>query len=259
MSSVPQKHCITCAETKPSTEFCINRSTVDGLNRECKKCACARARAWRQRNPDRDRQIQKATREKRKAKGIKHIAPVEGTKLCNACKQEKHVTEFYRATRNPDGLDRLCATCARDQWRGYHKAKLEHHRAMRRAWAKRNHEKVLGHRAQYRKKNHEVLRTKRKMYDLANPDKRRERVMRRNARKKAAQIGTVDYQRIWDRDKGICWICGTKVDRRNCHFDHVIPLAKGGAHSEENIAVSHSWCNQHKNSRIIKYEQSELF
>jgi len=49
----------------------------------------------------------------------------------------------------------------------------------------------------------------------------------------------------------ICHICRKKVRLSQLHFDHVIPLAKGGEHSERNIAVSHGRCNQRKSAAVL--------
>lgn len=82
-----------------------------------------------------------------------------------------------------------------------------------------------------------------------HPLKGREFHHRRRAREAAAAVGTVDLNAIWLRDHGICHICGLPVDRANAHFDHVIPLAKGGAHSMDNIKVSHATCNLRKGAK----------
>lgn len=48
-----------------------------------------------------------------------------------------------------------------------------------------------------------------------------------------------------------CHIYRRRVALKNLNFDHVIPLAKGGLHVEENIAVAHKWCNARKSSKVL--------
>jgi 5-methylcytosine-specific restriction endonuclease McrA len=83
-----------------------------------------------------------------------------------------------------------------------------------------------------------------------NPIQVRQHHALRRARKRNATIGKVDYRAIWQRDQGICHICGQSVSPGDVHFDHVIPLAKGGGHSMDNIKVSHRRCNQQKHDKI---------
>jgi 5-methylcytosine-specific restriction endonuclease McrA len=50
----------------------------------------------------------------------------------------------------------------------------------------------------------------------------------------------------------VCHICGDDIlTWADLHFDHVIPIVKGGAHSVENILPSHAVCNMQKGSRLI--------
>jgi hypothetical protein len=59
----------------------------------------------------------------------------------------------------------------------------------------------------------------------------------------------VDHAVVWDRDGGICYLCGLPADPDNWHLDHVKPLVLKGEHSYANTAVSHPVCNQRKGGR----------
>jgi 5-methylcytosine-specific restriction endonuclease McrA len=52
---------------------------------------------------------------------------------------------------------------------------------------------------------------------------------------------------VWARDGGCCVRCGSKQE---LHFDHVIPVAKGGGSSEANIQILCQMCNLKKSDRI---------
>lgn len=252
MDSIPQKRCVTCGAEKPLTEFHKCKSKPDGLFPTCKVCACARANAWRKRNPKRDSEIQKGTRMRRKARGVKYDAPKTGTKYCNGCQTEKPVTDFYADRDEPSGLRYRCGACEREYLRIYHERNRDRQRANCRAWAARNPDKIAAMRRADREKFREKRLAQGREYRKRFPEKSREYVMRRRARKKQTSIGPVDYLRIWERDQGVCYLCGLSVDKRDCHYDHIIPLSKGGPHIESNIAVTHSWCNQNKSDRIIQ-------
>jgi hypothetical protein len=52
---------------------------------------------------------------------------------------------------------------------------------------------------------------------------------------------------VWARDGGSCVRCGSK---QNLHFDHLIPVAKGGGNSEANIQILCEGCNLKKGDKI---------
>jgi hypothetical protein len=52
---------------------------------------------------------------------------------------------------------------------------------------------------------------------------------------------------VWARDGGCCVRCGSKQE---LHFDHIIPVAKGGGNSEANIQILCQTCNLKKSDKI---------
>ncbi|MEY9839690.1 HNH endonuclease [Streptacidiphilus sp. EB103A] len=48
---------------------------------------------------------------------------------------------------------------------------------------------------------------------------------------------------IYERDGGLCGICGLPVPADGFHLDHITPLSLGGAHGPENLRVTHEVCN----------------
>jgi 5-methylcytosine-specific restriction endonuclease McrA len=88
-------------------------------------------------------------------------------------------------------------------------------------------------------------------YRLANLEKTEANALRqaakRRARKKNAPIlEAIEHAVVFERDGGVCGICGVLVDPANWHLDHVIPLSRGGEHSYANVQVSHPTCNLSK-------------
>lgn len=58
--------------------------------------------------------------------------------------------------------------------------------------------------------------------------------------------------RIFLRDRGICGICGVRVPNLSAaNIDHVIPISRGGQHTEENVQLAHRTCNREKGDRIL--------
>lgn len=80
---------------------------------------------------------------------------------------------------------------------------------------------------------------------------------RRRLRKRSQPSETVTLAFLLQRDKGVCGICGKRVDRnavvpdpKSPTLDHVIPLAKDGSHTKANCQLAHFACNSFKNDRI---------
>ncbi|MFI2081431.1 HNH endonuclease [Streptomyces rubiginosohelvolus] len=81
----------------------------------------------------------------------------------------------------------------------------------------------------------------------------RDKAARRRAAQAGGAVGTASRYRIHVRDGWTCHICGDPVDRDAVVpdleapvLDHVIALAKGGSHSEDNLRTAHFYCNSVK-------------
>jgi 5-methylcytosine-specific restriction endonuclease McrA len=92
-------------------------------------------------------------------------------------------------------------------------------------------------------------------------DTRIESSRRRRARQRTNAIEIIRPLVIFERDNYKCWICGCNVvvlrNKANCKtpkaatIDHVIPLAKGGTHTIDNIKTACRQCNSIKSDKII--------
>ena len=52
---------------------------------------------------------------------------------------------------------------------------------------------------------------------------------------------------VWRRDQGRCVNCGSK---ENLHFDHIIPVSRGGGTSPKNLQLLCQSCNFTKGAKI---------
>lgn len=48
-----------------------------------------------------------------------------------------------------------------------------------------------------------------------------------------------------------CYYCNSRTPTDKIHFDHVVPLSKGGPHSVENLCVSCGFCNMSKHDKTV--------
>lgn len=160
-------------------------------------------------------------------------------RYCKAC-DNRHAAEFRAAN----------AELIKQSKAAYRAANPDKVReGKRRCYEAKRSQYIARNLANQRKKP-EAARKSRTAWSKRNPAKVRELRMRYNARKVAATVESVDYNLIWQRDGGICHICGGLVAPNDIHFDHVIPLSKGGPHTHDNIKVSHSLCNTRKGAKL---------
>jgi len=64
--------------------------------------------------------------------------------------------------------------------------------------------------------------------------------------------------RWWQQktSSGTCWYCGQKVGYHNLTMDHVIPLARGGRSTKDNLVPSCKECNTKKKSSLpVEWEE----
>lgn len=92
----------------------------------------------------------------------------------------------------------------------------------------------------------------------------RKKELRRRTKIKEVLIDDISLEEVFRRDKGVCYICGSECNWNDYEWrngikiagndypsmDHVIPLAKGGKHSWDNIRLAHRICNSKKSDNI---------
>lgn len=112
--------------------------------------------------------------------------------------------------------------------------------------------------AAWYKANDEMLKARALVWKMSNRDMAKDSEHRRRALMRGNSVGPIDYGKVWIRDNGCCWICTKPVDPSLTYphkmyrsWDHVIPIIKGGAHSMENLALSHLVCNTSKKAKIL--------
>jgi len=205
----------------------------------------------------------------------------EDTRECYRCGVAKPLDAFNWANRAKGKRQRACRACFSDYNRARYLAKGEHIRAVVRAYREANAEviRVRRHeayaadieasrarsRANSRIQNPKRTAAKRawaRADRVANPEKWLEKSRRdyrlnpeghrlqqhrRRALKTATAIGPVTVELLaakWDYWAGRCWMCGGEA----VEWDHVKPLARGGAHMLANLRPSCLSCNRRKSA-----------
>lgn len=147
-------------------------------------------------------------------------------KTCSRCSQSKPLEEFYKKTiRRGEYV-----------WTGTH---AECKKCLSARVAKQDRRDYEAVRGPARRVTEQY-----RQYQRAYQSGRRSLV-------KQVTVGTPNYDDIYDRDGGICYLCGLPSPVEVTHFDHVVPLSRGGLHSDDNIRVTHSTCNLQKGARFV--------
>lgn len=104
----------------------------------------------------------------------------------------------------------------------------------------------------------EKRKEKARRYAKDHPDKRADAQQRRRARKKGAPSEKVTRAEILRRDGPCCAFCGIETTQpihlksaaTDRHYDHIVPLKRGGHHSMKNMRILCAKCNISKKDRL---------
>lgn len=162
---------------------------------------------------------------------------VDGKRICPRCNVDKPLDEYSPHRSQKSGLAAYCKPCQA--------ARAAENRA-RPGWVRspRDHEQ-----------GQEYIRR----WRAENPDAVRSQCALRRARRNQATTEKFSVEEIFDRDGWICHLCGEGIDRTITYpdpmsrsLDHIVPLARGGAHSRDNCAASHLLCNMRKKDKLVE-------
>ncbi len=175
------------------------------------------------------------------------------TKWCSKCKMHKQIAAFTKNSTTADGLQTWCKSCGaeyrrlnREHERSYRKRRLKHFREYYAQYRKRHLKHLHEYYIKWRRANWLKCQVYDAKYWRTHLNKHRDNNARRRARKLKLPTEKVKRSVVYERDKGICHICGQKVDPNKWHLDHIIPLSKSGTHTYNNVGVSHPQCNNRK-------------
>lgn len=203
------------------------------------------------------------------------------SKACSLCDVVKPLADFGRDAKMKLGVRSRCRECCAKiaaQYRDPTKAAATSAR-----WRAENPERVKASRAKYATANREQMRTKsraryaanrdaaleyqrewraahkadrldyNRRWREANPEKWNNYGHERRARQRETSVGPIDLKAIWT---GQCALCGDPIDPSlkrpdlmSKSVDHIVPLARGGTHTQGNVQWAHLGCNFSKGAR----------
>lgn len=106
---------------------------------------------------------------------------------------------------------------------------------------------------EYYEANSERLKQRAKDYALQNPERVKLHKAKRSAVTRGSKAYTVtvrDRQRMLDRYRNCCAYCDSTLTV--VHWDHVLPVSRGGTHSMGNLLPTCPSCNLQKSSKTLR-------
>lgn len=208
------------------------------------------------------------------------MSPQDVGKWCSKCGEFKAWAEFSKSKR--DGYVSRCKACERgiraryyadnrdkvlERSARYYADNRDEARGVRARYQADNRDKARERSARYYAENTDNVRKRVAQYQADNPDKKRAKDHRRRARKRAAE-GThtaAEMREQFTRQKGVCYYCDCKLIhpfepkpkttvKRVAHWEHIIPLARGGRNSLDNLVWACANCNLSKNDKLLGVE-----
>ena len=141
----------------------------------------------------------------------------------------------------------------------------EHYAQLHKKWKAANPEKVQGYKDKWLANNPEKRKEAEKKWRLAHPENGKMKEGRRRARIRETKVEDFTEQHVLDLYGISCHICNLEIDmdaprrtnqegwENGLHLDHLIPLAKGGTHTIDNLRPAHGLCNTRKSHKVLQY------
>lgn len=172
-----------------------------------------------------------------------HRKGVYNIKMCKICGKEFN---FYLNQK-------YCKECFDNKEKERSKKRLKTDK-LKKYWHDRymqNPEKFKDYQKIYAKNNKIEIASRQKKWRSKNWDKKRELEHKRRALILKTKTGKISFKSIYEQNP-YCFYCSKPLKIKEVHFDHFIPLSRGGLHIKQNIRVSCKTCNLKKHAKLPK-------
>lgn len=191
----------------------------------CKECACRQSKISREAMMEAESKL-----------------PPTHPKACGCCKEIKTLADFQKGQRR-------CRECQNAKVSEHDAANPDLKKLRTSKHYQANKSKRAEARKRHRAENPDWWRKWERRYNKTEKGNavRRSVTHKRRSATRAGTVTSDQMVEIKKNAKGRCHYCGCKTSRLT--FDHIIPLAKGGTHSADNLVMACGPCNSSKSDR----------
>ena len=179
-------------------------------------------------------------------------------KLCSSCERTLPLENFHVRRASRDGRAAHCSDCRRAYSRDYyrtHRSRWNRYRPTGQVERERSRDYDAAHRDEakarvqaFRKDHPDHHRN----WIRHNPEKNRQNVARSRAKREGVSHDYVSYEGLIEEFGMVCHICDLGIaSLSDLHFDHIVPLERGGAHTYDNVRPAHAACNRAKGKQLL--------
>lgn len=176
-------------------------------------------------------------------------------KTCSKCGENKSDCDFHKISNGK--LYHHCKKCRsieRKQSTALYRLKHANDIKLNKAInSKRYNKNSAKYKQKWAKDNFEHVSEKRKMYKKINKESINAYNRMRAARKRGNYCEKISRKTIKELKEffnNSCAYCGASGDTTKLLFDHIYPIAKGGSHAIDNLALCCESCNLHKHAKL---------
>lgn len=210
-------------------------------------------KAWRAAHPDYDRTYRKANAERLKAQQLAYNAAnadsikakKKAYRQANSDRERVYQRAYDQARKEQRHAEYLANKPQRQQHaQAYYEANKDRINAQSKAWQQQNRERRLLIEQRYVERHPELIKAKK-----ANDYARKRGVPIRDFTHAQWEAKQAAYDYRCAYCPPTCWECTRELHKLT--KDHVIPVTKGGAHTDLNIVPACSSCNARKGNRPL--------